>query len=722
VTRTQIYSHLPTAVLALIVCLGIYALVLPLFVGFAPTYVTHDYVNHLALVAAARETLVTTHALPISSHTLVPGVEYPYFLFGNAGFYVLAAIASLLIDSPSYVGARIILALVFALGAFATFVLARRSGVHPYLSVALGFLYASGPYLTLNLWIRVAFPEYLAWQVLPGLLLVLRWALQARPTIPALIAGAAALALPFYIHKLTAPYVILTLGTLALNNTPRPRARTLLNLMAMGAAALGLSAPAWSPMVRGLDAERVADLAFNPYPLVLDSSLVDLFWPIATNSLKAYFPPESYDGRFALQVGVVPTIGVLAAIWTLVTQPRLAVGARLLIPLLIFVGYVALILGSTWTWNLIPAPLRSIQFSYRLIGLAHFVGFVLLIQSLGPASQRLVRCSTGLVGRVLSIELIGLALLSGFTYWAPLPTVPVDAANIQPRDLRDMSRFFPSATRSTLMSTGRAIAGDYQLSVPPFPIPIDSGTRPMVLAGTVPPFVAAGGAVPLTVEVYGLAERLSTTTPLPEVQRTGTRLAGMEVTSDTFELPIPITPETKAIAIRCSRTVVPATQVPGSGDTRQLCIQVEYLAAPNEGDRFIIPGSIPEELLTRSALGTTRIDARQMTPGHYLLPTFYYPFVRVTGPDAAIVPIYQFNGRAIIRHSDQYEWYVMTYALEPELIGFLSAFVIVVAYALMASKLRRPILDPRGRRSIAVPEDSAEPPPPAGRPPIPRTT
>jgi hypothetical protein len=407
VTRAQIYSHLPTATLVLVVCLGIYALVLPLFAGYAPVYVAHDYVNHLALVAAARETLVTTYAFPISSHSLVPGVEYPYFLFGNAGFYVLAAIASLLANGPGYVGARIIVVMAFALGAFATFALARRSGVHPYLSVALGFFYASGPYLTLNLWVRVAFPEYLAWQTLPGLLLVLQWALQARPTIPVLVAGAAALALPFYIHKLTAPYVILTVGALALNNTARPRAHTVLNLMAMGVAALGLSAPAWSPMLRGLDAQRVSDLSFSifgPNPMVLDSSLVDLFWPIATNSIKAYFPPETYEGRFALQVGVVPTLGALAAIWTLVTQPRLALSGRLLLPLVMFGGFVALILGSTWAWSLVPTPLRPIQFSYRLIGLAHFLGFILLIQSLGPASQRLVRCSTGLVGQLLGIE------------------------------------------------------------------------------------------------------------------------------------------------------------------------------------------------------------------------------------------------------------------------------------------------------------------------------
>jgi hypothetical protein len=306
---------------------------------------------------------------------------------------------------------------------------------------------------------------------------------------------------------------------------------------------------------------------------------------------------------------------------------------------------------------------------------------------------------------------IGLALLSGFTYWAPLPTRPVDVANIQPRDLGDMSRFYPAATRSTLMSTGRAIAVDQWLTVPPHPIPINSGTPPLALAGTVPPFMATRGVEPLSVEVYGLAERLSTVLPMPDVQRTGTLLAGTVVTSGTFELRIPITPETRSIAIRCSRTVVLATVVPGSPDMRPVCFQVDYLAAPNEGDRFVVPGHMPEEVLTRSALGTTRIDARHQAPGHYLLPTFYYPFLRVTAADGASVPVYHFDRRAAIRHMAGVDQYTVSYGLEPELIGFLTGLVVIGTYALIASRLRRwaptwrwPTLD---RRPHSIPSATA---------------
>src|SRR5205809_6002632 len=49
-----------------------------------------DSLNHVAIVEGALEEIRELHAIAISTNKIRPGVEYPYYLFANSGFYVTA--------------------------------------------------------------------------------------------------------------------------------------------------------------------------------------------------------------------------------------------------------------------------------------------------------------------------------------------------------------------------------------------------------------------------------------------------------------------------------------------------------------------------------------------------------------------------------------------------------------------------------------------------------
>ena len=147
--------------------IGVLVNIAPLFRGRIPSSAASEFTAHVAAVAAALDTWNTTHGLPISSSEIRPGIEYPYVLFGNMAFYLVSALVSGVLRAPPFIGAALTLAAGFALATYSIFRLATGAGVNRYLSVALGFLYASGPYLSVDLFIRNAFPEYLTWQTVP---------------------------------------------------------------------------------------------------------------------------------------------------------------------------------------------------------------------------------------------------------------------------------------------------------------------------------------------------------------------------------------------------------------------------------------------------------------------------------------------------------------------------------------------------------------------------
>jgi hypothetical protein len=673
--------YLPLAGLAALALAGVWLLVLPQFGPYVPS-IHPDSVAHVALVTAALETLQTTRALPISSDAIVPGVEYPYFLFGNAAFYVGSALISYALSLPAHVGMGVLTSMAFAAGFCGIVLLSRSAGLNVYVGGALGLLYAAGPYTSTDLYVRLAYPEYLAVQLPPLLLVLLRGALRNGAGPWTVLTGAVALVAPAYVHKPTAAYVILTLLALAISAAPW-RMRTVGRLAVIGLVAVCLVIPVWYPSARGLDPDMVAALTGQGRPSVYNASAADLFWPFLNDSLAAHPGLYAYDGRFALQVGIIPTIGVLLAVWTLLTQPRLAIARHLIVPLVLFGLLVSLILGYYDPWAVAPSPLRYVQFTYRLIGLTHFVGFVLLVQALGSPRLNLRRHSTPVLRRLLVVELVALGLTSLVTYWQPGPFSPIKATDIRPHHLPDISRFYPRAVDSTFR-TGDAVDDEGWVSVPPRPIPVEAGAR-VILAGSVPPALFTSSPEPVIVRLFGL--------PQSEL------LGEVPVTAPgSFELRVSVPSSSAAIRIDCSRSApaaAPSSAVPG----KPVCVKVTHLAVPNEGGAFVLPREVPAERRRRLAFGGWQLDARGLEPTHYLLPTFYYPFVRVTASDGTSVPVYHFNRRAAIRHAAGVDWYTVSYGLEPEVVALTAGLAFFAVYAVIST-----LGDPRTlfqRRTLA---------------------
>lgn len=726
---------LESTVVGVALALAIAWLVSPMFGEFVRDTQGPDPVMHIGLVADALDTLKATRALPISSAVIAPGVEYPFWLFLNPAFYVGSALVSYVVRVPAHVGMGLVIGAAFAVGVGGMLALARRAGLHPYLAIPMAFLYALGPYPSLNLYVRVAFAEYMMWQLVPLLLLLVQLGSRDRYAPWNVLGAAIALAAPCYIHKPTAAHVILLLLALGVNQGV-PNGRSIGRLALAVLIAALISAPAWYPPIRGLDAGSVSTLTMQGRPIQVIPSVVNFLWPTALDSLG---PVDAggrvFQGRFALQLGLVPCLGVLLAAWTIATQPGLAVRRRLIAPLLLFGLNVVLILDYFDLWPWLPSPLRYLQFSYRLIGAAHFLGFVLLAQSLGSAQLNLRRHSSPLLRRLLAVELIGLAGLSVLTYWQLPPLTERPSAEIDARSAFDQgNHFYPRSVHSSLR-THDAIHTDGRLAVPPVPVAAPPKSE-IILAGSVLPPLFANQHEAVAIRIFGLQSDGSETQPggaaLLELTRVLSHLHGSapsqpgaplsKLLSDVrpptssqagpnpgtewtrlpnsrwragllgearvaaaqrFELRAALPASAMAIVIECSRNAVEQAAPPRVFQTRSICLDVEYLALPNEGSQFVRPQEIAAERRTRLAFGSQTIDARDLGPAHYLLPTFYYPFVRVTGSDGRSVPVYHFDRRAAIRHEGDVESYVVSYAMEPELLALLAGVLLFGAYALV---------------------------------------
>lgn len=702
--------------------LGALLLIGPLFGPSVPAYAAPEFRFHVAAVAAALDTAWRTRALPISTDQMHPGIEYPYFLFSNPAFYLAGAALTYLLRAPPYLGVAATLGAAFAVGVFGIFCLARRVGMNPYLAIALGLLYAAGPYLSLNLYIRNAFPEYLAWQALPALAVLVDRAVRPAARGWDVLLGAAAFAAPFYLHKLTAPHLALTLGLLGLAAPPL-RSGSLARLALVGCIGILFSVPAWSPAYRGLSADQVAALGGDARPHVSNDSAANLLWPYARSSLSDEPAFVFYEGRFALQLGVVPTFGLALALGALLLRPRRALALGLPLTLALFVWNVALVLDLLQVWSLIPGPLRYVQFSFRLIGLAHFLGYLLLIQALAALQPQI--CSrTSAAGRWLFASgLLVLGVASSATYWQRPPVTDASSVEIRAEILPGMELCtFCRPMVGSNLATGRAISFDRWLEVPPRPIRVGPGPASLLLGATVPPGLFEAADPPLTVRILGLkttvpdaspdeldrelatlaqrdgsaaplAGRLdasrATSVPLATPRWTATVLAETTAAGPgPIELRALLDPSVLGVAVECSRATTGDRVRSNVAADRRVCLRVDILATPNEGDAVVAPKEVPPSHRQRLALGRSTIDGRGLAPGHYLLPTFDYAFVRVTAADGTPVPTYSFDGRPVVRHVGGEATYTVWYDFRPELLALAAGLATFALYAL-AGRIRR---------------------------------
>jgi len=721
--------------LAASVIAGVSVTVRPVFREQVPAYAGSEFVAHVGAVTAAVRTWHATHALPISSSEIYADIEYPYILLGNTAFYLISAFFSVVLDVPAYLGAGLTLGAGFALATCSIFLLARRAGLDAYLAIALGFLYAAGPYLCVNLFVRNAFPEYLIWQIAPALLLVVQRAFGPQAGPLAMLAGALALAAPFYFHKLVAPHVALTLAVLGVNAAPW-RVHTVPRLALIGTLSLLFSVPGWYPTVRGLAEDTVRRFGGNAVPSVFHASLADLFWPYAVNSLPAGPSFDFYEGRFALQAGLVSLAGIAVAFGTLLSQPRLAWTQRLPLPLLLFVVNVVLVMGWLRIWEVAPSPLRYVQFAYRLVGLVHFLGFVLFIQTLG-SPRHLIRRTPVLIQRLAAALFVALAGLGAATYWHEPPLTALRSDEIQPQQLGQLDRCsYCRPTPWSSLTSLQAIGPEQALIVPPMPIaiPVEAALPSIVLDGNVPGFVFDGTSEDLVVRIYGFAKARPEAQPeelgamlarsaaerstvasisaLYEAARqtvAGDDAAGADVVlwpggawtarplaeatltrARRFDVHAPLDESIAAIAIECSRAVPSMRGLPPQATPRMRCVDVAALAPPNQGDELSVPKEIPRRAWTRGPMGQLQIDASELKDGHYMMPTFDYGFVQITDSEGVLVPKSHFNRQPVIEHTGSSTSYTVSYNFQPELLALLAGVVIFLASALVM-RLWRPV-------------------------------
>ena len=699
-------------------CIAIVALVRPLFGFYRPASVSSDFVNHIALVGGALETLRATHAVPISSDLLVPGTEYPYFLFGNAGFYVVAAFMSFVLNTPAAVGAACALSAGLIAGQVGTYALTRSFGLSRAYSVVIGFLYATGPYLCINLLVRADFPEFLAGETAPLLCFLGRRAMEPRAGFVALAGLSVAMALPMYLHKLVGPHIVLFEVILILANA-RLSPGWLLRLLSVGVSVPCLAVFAWLPIL-GLDRNQVLTFKVGSMGqiIIVDDSLVDYVWPWVHNSLPASLRLPEYGDRFGLQLGLLASIGLVYGAWRLGAAHFRPRSKELLVGVLGGIIYSALVLGSGGLVEKLPFPLNTIQFSYRLIGMAALSGTLALIAALGERPPPTRHWRDYLLPAALALVIAA----SVVTYWRPPPLSDAPQTSVVPSDLADTNTFY-SKTFKSLFDTSGAVAPDGALSPRPFPmglgaaiehngpddahlVPPESRGLPLqtiYLVGRVNGFNSAPADVGAAVlRVYAL--HASSVQPcasdselpmqqpdvisallslcrarVPQAQDLVVGLVGAWKpklliernvgAAGPVELRLSIPEDSSFVAIECG---IPR------------CISIDYLGPANQpAGRVVVPQAAPSWALERGPFGQWRVHASSLPPGDYVLPTFDYPFVRVTSDSGMEMPIYQFDSRPVIRHDGAAHTYSVWYDLSPEL-AILAAWGAIAGVALLA--------------------------------------
>jgi hypothetical protein len=713
------------------------ALIHPMFDYYVPDVVTWDFGNHVALVAGAIDTWQTTHAVPISSDQLVPGTEYPYFLFGNAGFYVLASFIGWTLGLSATPATAFTLVLGLFVGQLGTYLLARSFQLNRPYSVALGVLYATGPYLCVNLLVRADFPEFLVWQFLPLLCFLGRRAMRPNANFLWLMALGALLAFSMYVHKLVGPHIILFIFVLiAVNVCPSFGWWTRVFVLAVSVPCLAVFA--WLPVLSAGDQILAFQRGSQGQIQIVNDLLSNFLWPWLQNSLPVSLDQPVYRNRFGLQLGLLATVGLAYGAWQLMRvrfRPR---NRELFVAVIGGVVYSALVLGYDGIVDQLPFPLNAIQFSYRLIGLAFFAGLLALIAGLAEDN------GSGEVHRdwrahTLPIIAGLVVAASTISYWSPPGLTTVPLANLSAASLVDQGAFYPPTVRS-LFSTSGAIGLDGSLSRRPWPILLGAGVEhaiagqhgllPTDATARWPSTVYLKAALPaadftqpdtsIDVRVYALqtltsvacaidaevsdarADLISALVALCDQKQVPAAARSVEMYGGTWrptllaertyaspgmlETAIAIPQDVYFVAIECAPTVAE----PALAST---CLTVHYFGQANQLDHTAqVPLPFPSEVLSRGPFGQWTIRASNVTSGDYMLPTFDYPFVQVTDQNSSPVPTYQFNSHLVVRTDGQPHTYFVSYDLRRELkvlaawAGLLA--LVPISYILLRWRLR----------------------------------
>ena len=336
---------------------------------------------------------------------------------------------------------KLAVAALFVVGALGARALARRCFGDEAGAVAFG-LWATAPYLLLDLYVRSALGEIAGLALLPWAFATLLELGDARDS-GALARAAAAFALLVVSHNIVALLAAPALGLVALASGDARARRARLGALAAG---LALSAFFWVP-------------ALGEKHLVwAEESLTEGRFDVARNLLgpgallpwraqMSILAPE--EGRVALWLGIPLWLGLAASIWSGSRLPREARRALVVCAAAFLLSLLMTTTLARPLWTVLPLA-RFVQFPFRWLGPASLAGVLLAAAAVGAAPARR-RPALGL----------GLLLLAGVSAWPPLGLARYSFVEKGTLDVRRVTRAeAPRAASDPALADPTEIAGD----------------------------------------------------------------------------------------------------------------------------------------------------------------------------------------------------------------------------------------------------------------------
>jgi hypothetical protein len=399
-----------------------------------------DFWQHVYLIGQAQGALAEGQ-LPIRvAPAMDGGLNYPIFQFYSPLPYQLAAVVHRWWSPQNaFVAYRLVLWAALAAGALFTWRLARRLSGSASGAVLAALAYVLAPYLLVNVHARSAWTEAIAQGVLPAALWY-AFRLLEDADLAAWIGSAVSWFALATTHLITFAYGGLLAGLLFLVVAAVERRGVAALLRVAGGAAAGCALATWHlwPVLTVPVAIKAQGLG-NPFDVHALTPLAGLLSPVSV-------APSGAEHLLKHSPGLHPSVGwpMLAAAawsaWALARRraalPRPGVAAALLA---VFAVAFVLAWSPVDLWSVLPAPLRVVQFPYRLLAHVGWSGALLVALAVatllpGPALR-----SAWLAAGAAA------ALLGGVT-WLRVPPglAPVRVADVM--RFRNVTAWIPGLT------------------------------------------------------------------------------------------------------------------------------------------------------------------------------------------------------------------------------------------------------------------------------------
>jgi len=339
-----------------------------------PALLTHDgfmydYTNHLWLVWVQSHAISSAGVPTYFLHTTdaTGGVFNPFFMFYGGTLYALTgAVAAALGGSARIAYVGVILASIAA--SYGGIVwLARQLGARSWTAHAPAVTFVASAYYVTNLYGRGAWPEFVAISAIPLLVAAGTWIARAQrlKAVPCVLFVGAAVIWSGS-HNITlawgAVVVVITVVTLRLLLArPLVAGRHRVGLL-LGLLALAICVNAWFLVPNVLYASDTLVAASSPFSWDLTAGFNS---PRALFDPLRYVPLRSSTPALYVQLPIWLLVWALVAIAVPAARPASTLRRAAAACAIVLTGLLVLIMVKP-LWQFVPAPLRLIQFPFRL--------------------------------------------------------------------------------------------------------------------------------------------------------------------------------------------------------------------------------------------------------------------------------------------------------------------------------------------------------------------